>query len=149
MPQVGRPRRGADGIVEPLRVVELPGVLVEDAGKGRLGQQPLLVERRPIENEGLSVRPKPSRLLPGPRRELGQGPGVAAEAGEVHQAGQIRLTPGPERPHHLSPEAAAPQAVQARLGGQSGELVPEGDAVVGDREHAQRLGLGERVDLTV
>ena len=120
-----RPPPDRDRLGEPLRDVQLPAEVVEQA-RPRLGREPVGVHSGRFQvGEGLPVRPAVGGGAGRGRRELKHCGGVARGDGVVHELFRAGRAAFPQRRHHPRVQRAAAQRGQRGLDGAPGELVAE------------------------
>ena len=142
--QGDRVRARRDRLAEPVRVVQLPRVVLDERRPVRLAQ-PVRVLQRALEvGQGLVVRPGPRGVAAGARCVLHHGGDVARPGRVVQQPGQVGRVPVEQRRDDRLVVRASAQGGQLLLDGPPRQLVPEDQAAVAGGEDAQLLRLAER-----
>ena len=144
--QFHRPLGLRDGLLVAVRVVQLPGVVVVQAGALAVGQPVGVAQRGLQERQRLAVRAG-RRRLPPRRGTVGQdGRDVTGLDGVVDEPGEVAGIRRAQRLDRPQVQGAPAQRGEALLDGAAGELVAEREAVVADLQHALLLGLGQGVE---
>ena len=130
---------------EPARVVELPGVLVDEAGQVGVGEPVAVAQGGREVRERLAVRARGGGLAARERGVAADRGTIVGRRGVVHEPGEVGRGFDVQRGDHRPVQRAPAQRRQALLDGLAGQLVAERQPVRPRRHDAALLGLGQRV----